>query len=110
MILRAITLTTSVMTNSTRPVAIKAPRPVGSASPNLVAMLAAMVLPPVARRTWIETPKDAESTSDRLAECPPEAEQDRADHARAGVRQHRGPDHLQLGRPEGQRRLPVRLR
>ena len=51
MIARAVMLTTSVMANNTRPDAISAPCPTSPASPNRLAMFAAMVLPPGPRKS-----------------------------------------------------------
>ncbi|MEK8109150.1 hypothetical protein NKG94_39230 [Micromonospora sp. M12] len=73
-------LTISVMVNSTRPEAISAPRPVSFASPNALAMLAAMVLPPF----WIrlnEMPKVMPRVSAR-AMVSPRARQGRASSRR----------------------------
>ena len=79
----------SVMANRMRPLAIRAERPTSPASPNLVATLAAMVLPARLEdaQVDVEGGGEDEGHGDGLAEGAAEAEDHRPDHAAAARRE-----------------------
>ena len=109
---RAPKFTISVMTKSTRPEAISAPRPILPASPYWLAMFAAMVLPPGVK-IFQTISKLLDSTS-ATAIVSPSARPKPSTVALAtperAERQHRHADHLPAGGAERQRRLALGLR